>query len=200
MAATAARIFTKADELFMRYGIRSITMDEIANRLGISKKTLYQYVDNKADLINKVIQQHLSEELTAIKKIQDEAEDAIHEMILSARHSTQQLRELSPTTVYDLKKYYPASWQLIEDMHHGGVYEVLKLNLERGIEQGVYRADINPKIIARFHVNQMALIVDEAIFPLREYNRQNLMEQFLSYHIHGIASAKGLELYEKHMR
>ena len=182
----------------MRYGIRSITMDEIARRLGISKKTLYQYVENKADLINKVVQQHLQNDMEMCIGIQSTAEDAIHEMILSARHATTQLRELSPTTVYDLKKYYPECWQLIEKMHNEGMYELLKDNLERGIQQGVYRADINTEIIARFHTNQMTLLVDEDIFPLKTYNRQNLMEQFLSYHIHGIASTKGVELYKKH--
>lgn len=198
MTETTQRIFKKADELFMRYGIRSITMDEIARKLGISKKTLYQYVDNKADLINKVIQQHMEEELKAVKKMQIEAKDAIHEMILSARHATEQLRDLSPTTVYDLKKYYPQSWEIVEKLHHEHMYEVIKTNLEKGIDEGVYRSNLHPEIIARFHTNQMSLIVDEDIFSLKNYNRENLMKQFLSYHIHGIASPKGIELLKKH--
>ncbi|MFK7933343.1 MAG: TetR/AcrR family transcriptional regulator [Saprospiraceae bacterium] len=198
MSKTAERIFKKSDELFMRYGIRSITMDEIARRLGISKKTLYQYVENKADLIKKVVQQHMQEDMATCLDIQSKAEDAIHEMILSARHATEQLRELSPTIVHDLKKYYPQCWELIEQMHNEGMYEIIKENLERGIQQGVYRSEINTEIIARFHTSQMTLLVDEDIFPLKKYNRQNLMEQFMSYHIHGIASPKGIELYKKH--
>lgn len=199
LAETSKRIFKMAEELFMRYGIRSITMDEIARKLGISKKTLYQYVENKADLINKVVEQHMLDEMEAVKKIQAMAQDAVHEMILSASHATQQLRQLSPTTVYDLKKYYPESWEMVEKLHHESMYEVIKANLERGITQGVYRENINPEIIARFHTNQMALIVDEDIFSLKNYNRQNLLEQFLGYHMHGISSSKGIELFKKHV-
>ncbi|MEL7020406.1 MAG: TetR/AcrR family transcriptional regulator [Bacteroidota bacterium] len=199
MSDTAERIFQKADELFMRYGIRSITMDEIAQRLGISKKTLYQYVENKADLIEKVVQQHLAAECKARQHIQTEAEDAIHEMILEARHAAGQLREMSPTIVHDLKKYYPKCWKLIEQMHNGDMRAIIAANLQKGIEQGLYRADIQPEMVAVLQTNQMIMLMDEDIFPLKTHNRSTLLGQFLSYHIHGIASPKGIALYKKHI-
>lgn len=193
------QIFKKSSDLFLRYGIRSITMDEVARELGMSKKTLYQYVENKADLINKVVLQFMTDEMATIVEIHNNAEDAIHEMILNARHATQHLRKLRPTTVYDLKKYYRKSWELIEQMHYKNMHEVIKANLEKGIAEGVYRANINPLIIARFHVNQTSVIVDEDIFPLKDFNKEELLEEFVHYHIRGIASEKGLQLLEKHI-
>ena len=192
------KILTKAEEMYMRYGIKSVTMDDIAKELGISKKTLYQYVDNKTDLIEKVIQEHVRVEVEEIEKIIEESSDPIQEMLNIAQYVTQQMKNLSPTTVYDLKKYHKDCWKLMESLHQHHVYKSIKNNIERGIEQGIYRANISPDVISRLYIGSIYLIVDENLFPSRVYPRPSLIHEYITYHILGIASDEGLKLYQKY--
>lgn len=182
----------------MRYGIRSVTMDDIAREMGMSKKTLYQYVDNKTDLIEQIFQQHAEEEKKVIERIRHDSADAIDEILRIARYVVAQMREMAPTTVYDLQKYYRNTWKQMDALHQRHVYTVIKDNLERGIRQGVYRSNLNPDIVAKLYVGKTSLVADEEMFPAREYNIQNLYWEYINYHIRGIASAEGQRLLEKY--
>ena len=195
-----SRILEKAMFLFLRYGIKSITMDDIARELGISKKTLYQYVENKADLIEKIIGEYIETEKTAISACHAHSKDAIEELLLIAKHVTMILREMSPGVTYDLQKYYRSSWDEMEKFNHSHFYNVIKQNIENGKAQGIYREDVNADIVAKLYVGKTSLVVDEELFPLREYNKENLFYEYINYHIHGIASPKGLKLLEKHTK
>lgn len=182
----------------MRYGIKSITMDDIARDMGISKKTLYQYVENKTGLIEQIFEQHIEEEKKVIECIRQNAADAIDEILGIARYVVGKLRELSPTVAYDLQKYYCNTWKQMEALHQRHVYAIIKENLERGIRQGVYRSNLNPDIIAKLYVGKTSLVADEEMFPVREYNIQQLYWEYINYHIRGIASAEGQRLLEKY--
>ena len=190
---TEHKMSSAIEQLFMRYGIKSVTMDDISRKLGISKKTLYKYVDSKADLIHKVMHKHIEEELREMEVIRTNAKDAIDEMLRLSKYVTQMLREMSPTTIYDLHKYYRKSWDMVEALHQKHIYNFIKTNLEQGIEQGLYRTNFDPDIIAKFYVAKTMLVVDQDVFPLRNYNKEQLFQSFIEYHIHGVASAKGLK-------
>lgn len=191
-------ILNKSFELFMRYGIKSVTMDDIARELGMSKKTLYQYVDNKTDLIEQIFHQHIEEEKKVIERIRSSAADAIDEILKIARYVVEQLRDLSPTTVYDLQKYYQNTWKQMDALHQRHVYTIIKENLERGIRQGVYRSNLSPDIIAKLYVGKTSLVADEEMFPVREYDIKVLYWEYINYHIHGVASSEGQHLLEKY--
>lgn len=193
------KIFEKVEELFMRYGIKSVSMDDISRHLGMSKKTLYKFVENKEDLISKVIGLHLEAEKQAIDEICEQSKNAIHEMLSIARFVSKRLRETNPSTIYDLQKYYSESWTQYEALHQEYVYDVIKKNIEKGIENGIYRENLNSDIIAKFYVGKSFILVDERTFPTRKYNKESLFLEFINYHIHGIASQKGLALLEKHL-
>lgn len=193
------KILEKVSELFMRYGIKSVSMEDISRQLGMSKKTLYKFVGNKEDLISKVIQLHLEDEKREINSICESSKDSLHEMLNIARHVSKVLRQTNPSTVYDLQKYYSAAWAEYESLHQEYVYQVIKNNIEKGIETGIYRDNLDPDIIAKFYVGKSFILVDERIFPMAKYNREKLFLEFITYHIHGIASSKGLELLEKHL-
>ncbi len=193
-------ILQGAAGMFLRYGIKSVTMDDISRELGISKKTLYQHVENKADLIEQTMQTHIDDEKNMIAQIRETADDAIHEIVILARHITQVLREMPAGLTYDLQKYYRKCWEIMDAYNRTHVYGVIKDNIERGIDQGVYREDVNPDIVAKLYVGKTSIITDEDIFPLRNYKKDTLFKQYISYHLHGIASTKGLKLLSKHMK
>lgn len=193
------RIIEKISELFMRYGIKSVSMDDISRQLGMSKKTLYKLVGSKEDLVNKVIKQHLIDEKRDIDEICLHSKNAIHEMLTIGRHVSKVLRQTNPSTVYDLQKYYGQSWAEFESLHQEYVYEVIRNNISNGMEEGIYRDNIDPDIITRFYVGKSFILVDERVFPTAKYSKEQLFLEFITYHIHGIASQKGLELLEKHL-
>lgn len=192
------QILKKSEDLFLRYGLKSVTMDDIARQLGMSKKTLYQYVENKTDLVSKIMIAHIEEEKMMMEEVSANSGDAIEEMLKVARHAIRQLRKLSPTLVYDLQKYYQDIWILVQKLHQEHGQLMIRENIERGIEQGVYRPDVNAEILAKVYVMSSFSLVDEDLFPLKDYNKEKLFIEFIKYHIHGIASEKGLELYKKH--
>lgn len=190
---TKDKILGKSEALFLRYGLRSITMDDIARELGISKKTLYHFVDNKADLIRQVLVQFIEEEKRIIQEITGQPGNAIEEMLSIGRHITQLLRRLTPTTLYDLQKYYPEAWDLVKALNQEHIYSVIKRNLEKGIAERLYRSNLNTNILALLYVGKTQYLVDEDIFPLREYDRGELYREFILYHMHGILSDEGRE-------
>ena len=194
------RILTKAENLFFKYGIKSISMDDLSRELGISKKTLYQSVDNKKDLIMQVFQSHGTKELEAIVRIRKEAQDAIDELIGVAQYAIPTLRKITPTLIFDLQKYYQDVWQFMEQFHQKEMYGVIKENMERGIKEGVYREEFHSDIIAKLYVGKTMVLIDEEFFPLREYNKEDLFKEHIQYHIRGIATSKGQKLLEKHFK
>jgi len=193
-------ILEKVHELFMKYGLKSVSMDDISRTLGISKKTLYQAVENKRDLIKEVFQKHINDEEAAINEIVASSKDAVDEIIGIARYVTGLLREISPTTLYDMQKYYGDIWGMMETLHQGHIYETIKTNLDRGIFEGLYRKNLNTDIIAKLYVGKTMLIVDEDIFPLKDYNKEKLYLEYVYYHLHGIALPRGLKLFEKYTK
>lgn len=190
------RIVQRAEELFMRYGIRSVTMDDLARDLGISKKTLYQFVENKVDLIEQIMELHIYEEHSSIDHISKQAADAIEAILNIAQYVTDKIRCISPTIIYDLKKYYKECWDKMEGLHRDFVYSRIRTNLQQGIAQGLYRTDLNIDIVAKLFVGKTTLVTDEELFPLEEYDQETLFREYMNLHIHGIASPKGLQLLE----
>lgn len=186
------RITGVASELFFQYGIRSVSMDDIARQLGISKKTLYQHVENKADLVEKTMMvhnQHMINQFTEI--INDDHNNAIDELVEIAKINNAMLKKTNPSTIYDLKKYHKKCWDVIEKVHDEIIFNIISKNIEQGIEQGLYREDINIQIITKFYAAQIDLIIDTQVFSPTEFQMADVYIEFLKYHIFGIATTKG---------
>ena len=188
---TEEKILSDSKMLFMRYGIKSITMDDIAKHMGMSKKTIYQYVSNKEELLNKILTDHTAAETDAIHQIHQMAKDAIDEMIMIAKYVIKQLKGLSPNTIYDLQKYYQKSFKVWEAFHHEVVFNIVKSNIERGMSEGLYRSDLNARFISKVYIETTKLLTDEVTFPLFDKHFDDLYKQFIKYHIRGIVSDKG---------
>lgn len=195
---TNEKIINKAKELFMQYGLKSISMDEVAKALGISKKTLYQHVNNKADLVRKVMLSHIEEEKKAMDCIHGNAKNAIDEMVQISRFVSELLQRLNPSVVYDLKKYYAEGWELMESLHFQHTYTILKENIEKGMKQGLYRANLNVDILAKLYIGRMDLVVDKNLFPIGEYTFSQIHKNIITYHLYGIMSEKGIEFFKQY--
>lgn len=187
------QILQAAFSLFMKYGVRSVSMDDLANDLGMSKKTIYNAFPSKEDLINRVIKIHLDRDEKEITKIIRESDDAIEEMVAISNHVLQFLMQIKPSLIFDLKKFYPSCWDLIEKRHFYFVRQTIRKNIERGQHENLYRQDINPDILSKIYVSLSNAVINPDIFPLSEYDILDLIKETLQYHLHGIVSVTGKE-------
>lgn len=190
-------ILLKSEQLFFSYGVKSITMDDLSKHLGVSKKTVYLFVSNKADLVDKTMESYLGKEKQLITNICLQSQNAVDEMFQIGKHVTGHLRYLNPSVVYDLQKYYPQTWKRLLDYKNSFLYSIIQENIKKGIAQGFYRQDINPDIISKIYSLKSDSLVDQEIFPFTKYKLLEVYVEFLKYHIRGIASDKGLKYLEK---
>ncbi len=193
-------IIKRVEPLFLRYGLRSVTMDDIARELGISKKTLYQYFDNKVALIEAVMQHHIKEEQDMIHSIKATATDALDEMLKIAQYVISQLNKITPVILFDLQKYHRESWDLFEKTNNENIYRHIRANLERGIKEKLYRNDLNIDIVAKLYVSKTTCILDENIFPAHTYAKSSLFKEYMTYHMNGIMSERGQSLWKEHFK
>ncbi len=201
MIETRAAILQRTEILFFKYGIKSVTMDDIARELGMSKKTLYQFFDNKNDLLAQIMQTAENQDVEIMKHSFTHSKDAIDEVFNIAKHAIAELSKLmsAQAILYDLKKYYRDIWDTFEKAMNDRIYNSTKLNLERGKNEGLYRVEVDTDIIAKLYVSKMMCIVDDDMFPIKQYDKVKLFKQYLVYHIHGIATAKGLKKLEERL-
>jgi TetR/AcrR family transcriptional regulator, cholesterol catabolism regulator len=192
------RILLKARELVVRNGARYVTMDVLANELGISKKTIYQFFEDKDALISAVIEFELGEQSLRCTKSLEQAENAVHEMFMLLEDIQTLFRNMNPLTITELAKYHVDAFMKIE--HHKNVFMhgVIISNLKRGIEQGVYRKDIDPEILAAYRLETGFIAFNPNVFPLNKHDIGKVNVQIMEHFIYGVMSPKGIELMEKY--
>ena len=184
-------------ELFMRYGIRALTMDDVARELGISKKTLYQFVESKDDLVNKVMEIHLTVECSRAEVVAIESSDALDEMLLVIRENLGDMQRMKSNIIFELQKYHREAWEKIQSYQRGFLYNVVRKNLERGMSEGLYRDDFDADIVSKLHLAQTFAIFDEAWFPKPPYNSVTLFREAIMHYLHGVLSEKGRQELHK---
>lgn len=190
-------ILYKAKESFFQFGVKSLTMDDLARELGISKKTLYKHVDNKSDLVEKVMLLHFKEEKQNLKEIISGKDNAIEEMIAIIKNVLRHLRTIHPSSIYDIQKYYPKSWALFKNFKSDFIYNTILSNIQKGIKEGFYRNNFQPEFITQLYITSIEHLVNPKIFPPSEYKFSDLYIEYVSYHLRGIASEKGRSFLNK---
>lgn len=196
MENTAERIVGKAYELFMRYGIRSVSMDEIANQLGMSKKTIYQYYADKDELVEDAIEIVLNINRNDCFNQQKESTNAIHEVFLSIDTVKQILSKMNPAVIFDLEKYHTGAFNKYNDHKNKFLFNVIVDNINRGKSEGLYRQEIQTNLIARFRLASMFLIFNPEIFPGEQFTLPQLIAETTDNFLYGIASIEGCQMIE----
>ena len=196
MTEKNAKILSEAEQLFLKYGIKSLTMNDIARSMHISKKTLYKYCKDKSDLVCQVMKNKCDRDKEIIDKIVSEHTNAIDELIAINQYFSKLLQSMHPSIHYDLEKYYKDAWEIFDKYRHIHLKEICLDNLRKGVDGGLYRKDLNKEIISRFYIARIDLMFDATIFSPDDYNFFDVKQEILSYHIHGIASEKGCKYFE----
>ncbi len=187
------RIIEQALSLFKRYGVRGVTMDDIARHLAISKKTIYQYFSDKNQIVIECVLCNSEEHENQICKIDAQTEDTIERMFKISEHIRTLLRSVNPALLYDLQKYHPKAWQL----HQQHMFEHNKKHLmeimEKGVKEGYFREELDLEALATMRIHQIAMGFNPEIFPIQQYDIPQLQLQFFEHFLYGICTQKGFE-------
>jgi AcrR family transcriptional regulator len=188
------KILQAALKLFMRNGIKSVSMDDIAVNLGVSKKTLYRWFENKDQLVMAMLQDHLDKMEADCCTFSTEAKNAIEELFQMMQMIRQQLAGMHPSFFYDLQKYHQPAWQIWTMHKNKFIMQEITRNLQAGIEQGLYRTDFDLEIIARLRLAQIEDVFNPEIFPPEKFDLQKVQIATIEHFMRGIASLKGHKL------
>jgi AcrR family transcriptional regulator len=192
------RIREKARDLFMQYGIRSMSMDDIAFHLGMSKKTIYQYYTDKDELVASVVEDQISHSESCCEMDRKSADNAIDEMFKVMEMVEEIFRNMNPSVLFDMQKYHPAAFRKFEKHKNDYVYNTVKENLERGIKEELYRAELNVDILTRLRVNNMLLPFNHAFIAGQKNSLAEIEQQLIEHYLFGVASLKGHNLILKY--
>jgi TetR/AcrR family transcriptional regulator, cholesterol catabolism regulator len=192
------RIAVKAEELFMQFGIRSVSMDDIANNLGMSKKTLYQYFADKDELVEAVVDSHINEVEGDCVNCRKEAKDAIHEIFLTMEHIMEEFNNMNPMLLYDLEKFHFKAYQRFKEYKDKFLIQIIRNNIEWGIKDELYRDDLNIDILSKYRIESMMIPFNVAVFPPGKYNLAKTSEVIIENFTYGLATIKGHKLIQKY--
>lgn len=190
-------IIKKASELFFAYGVRSISMDDVAKSSGTSKKTLYQLVADKNELVDKVVEGFISCQAAAITPGAFEAKNAVEEVLKQTQSLFSVLSSVNISFFYDLEKFFPGAWQkLIEHKDKATLPCIIK-NLERGIEEGLFRADLDIPFTAEVRLQQITTALHPDILTDKTRDAQKRMTALTDFYLHSITTVKGRQWIKK---
>ncbi|TXD81890.1 TetR/AcrR family transcriptional regulator [Subsaximicrobium wynnwilliamsii] len=187
-------IIHKSAELFINFGFKSVTMDDIANQLGISKKTIYQHFANKTKLIEATTNFMFDTISCGIDEIRELDKNPIAEIYEIKQFVMEHLKNEKSSPQYQLQKYYPKIFSSLKLKQFEIMQDCVTHNLHRGVALGLYREHINIQFISRIYFNCMIALKDQELFPLKDFSMSSLMDNYLDYHLRGICTIKGLEL------
>jgi AcrR family transcriptional regulator len=192
------RIIEKAHELFLRYGIRSISMDEIAHHLGMSKKTIYQFFTDKDALVEAVVDMELNSNENECLICTQRSENPVHEIYLGMEMMDDMLRLTNPALIYDMQKYHPSSYRKLENHQQGFLFGLIRENLLRGVEQGLYRPEINVNILAKYRLLSVFMVFNPEAFPAGKSDLGAIVCELTLNFLYGICTPKGQKLIQKY--
>ncbi len=192
------RILRGAQELFMKYGVRSVSMDDIARHLSVSKKTLYQYFADKDEIVTMVAEFHLRYEQATYESLRSAAENAIDELVKISTCIKRDLQKMNPSLLFDLQKYHPKAWSVWLSHKQQYMGQSIIRNQNQGIMEGFFRAEINTDILATARLELIQITFDEHIFPADKYNLAEVNMQLFEHFVYGLLTEKGRKVYEKY--
>ncbi|HHC78313.1 MAG TPA: TetR/AcrR family transcriptional regulator [Flavobacteriia bacterium] len=190
------KILHTANELFLNYGFKSITMDEIARHLSISKKTIYTFYKTKTELVEACVYAMFDQISSGIDTICALKKNPIEELFDIKEFVVENLKGEKSSPQYQLKKYYPSLFYTLQKKQFDLMQDCVLENLERGIETGYFRKEINIDFISRIYFVGVISVKDIELFPMAEKNMKTLMNHYLNYHIRAVATAKGVKKLE----
>ena len=195
----ALDILQGASELFMRYGVKSITMDEIARHLAVSKKTIYQHFVDKDELVISFTQMVLQQQKTEMMKLEDNGTNVMESLRDISEFLRHKVCNINPSLLFDLKKYFPPAWKTFTEYKKNFLKDHLKRILERGMKEGYFRPDLNMEILSKMRIEQVEMIFNPDVFSESEFDIAEVHMHSFQHFVYGICTLKGHEEFGRLM-
>lgn len=195
--STKLNIVKKADSLFRTYGIRSVTVDDICNACGISKKTVYKHYSDKYALANKSLEYHYDNLFKEINSIVKNSSNAIETFFKISMHFRETLNDITPSFVHDLKKFHPELYKIHEKSKEKLFVKTLQNVIKSGKDEGLIRSEINEDIISKLRIEMIESGFNQDVFPQKKYDYMKIQIISFDLFLRGVITSKGLEIYEK---
>lgn len=196
MDASLIDVLERVRELFFKYGVRSVSMDDISRDLGISKKKLYQFVRSKRELVSRLLELERRNFEIIFEKYNFDGVNSIDVLLIVSKEISDRFWDVSPSMTFDLKKYYPEIYTQHIDNRVEFIYVQIQLNIKKGIRDGMYRDDLSTELIARLYIRRLIDIHNPEFFP-GKFSFQTLFDTMFDNFIRGIATEKGINYYEQ---
>lgn len=188
------RILNHAQTLFMRNGIKSVSMDDIAADMGMSKKTLYKWFENKDQIVLATITRHLNSAQGQCATVASHATNAVEEMLNISQWADEHLSGVHPSIFHDMKKYHHAAWELFCAHKNTFILDQITQNLRRGMAEGLFRPDLDVEVLARLNLAQIDLAFDPVLYPPAQFGPVRVNRVFDEHFLLGVATLKGHKL------
>ena len=194
------RITKGAEELFMKYGIRSVSMDDISHRLSISKKTIYQYFKDKDDVVNVVTKLHLEQEGMEMEQIFNQSKNVVEELMNISICLRKNVSNMNPSLLLDLRKYHLNGWNRWLDFKNNYIRKAVIRNIKNGVKEGYFRPEINEEIVATVRLEHVQMGFDEQIFPKEKFTLAEVHAQLFDLFTYGLLTEKGRKVFEQYKK
>jgi len=192
------RIIQSVTDLFYRFGIKSITMDDVARHLSMSKKTLYQVFRDKNEMVFKCCHHDLLSRDCIFKNIAVQSVDPVAELIELIKYMEMMFSRINPNLFYDMQKYHPEAWKLYGEFKEKNMMKKIEENIAKGIAQGLYRKDINIPVVARLRMEEVEMGFNPRIYPPDKFKVAEVQVALFDNFLHGITTLKGHKLINKY--
>lgn len=196
---TQERILQSAEAIFMRMGIRSVSMDDISAELGMSKKTLYQYFDDKDQLVTTVVTRHFKQKCLELEACANQASNAVHEFFLILDRIIIDFTSMHPIVIHDMHKFHPLAHAAFTRYKQDFVLACVRQNIERGKQEGHYRADLDADIISKYRLESIMIPFNMSVFPPEHYTLVSTAKLISENFIYGLVTAQGRALVEQYI-
>jgi len=193
-------ILSKAKELFFNYGLKSVSMDDLASHAGVSKKTVYQFFSDKKEIVEKIVNEMTREHSRLINECVADTASAVDEVLRQSSESFHVWLSVNPVFFYDLEKFFPAVWEKLEQHKQTVLLPAILLNLERGVAEMVYRSDLDLYFIAELRIHQLTQVLQPVTFTERRMGLGDLTRELTLFYLHAITTQKGKTLLYQHIK
>ncbi len=181
-------------DLLFLYGTKSITLDDIASRMGISKKTIYSCCPDKKHLVDRIVGDYLASHREDAERVRAQSRHAVDEVLQMARLARARMEQVSPAFLFDLNKYYPDTWARFEQYRTHEIFAQVVGVIQRGQQEGLFRLDLDTEIVAAMHLQHIRLLTEPGQQPQLERAVGDLIRHIISVFLHGIVTSEGLDV------
>ena len=173
-------------------------MDEIASQSGVSKKTIYQYYADKDELVDAVMEEEEKKVKSDSNECFDQSKDAVEEFLLTISRIYTRFSKMNPVIISDMERFHPKAHSRFQKMKYDHLFKVIQKNLQRGIEEGLYRSEIDTEVIARYRLESIMIPFNLSVYPPAKFSLAAVTKELMEHYLFGLATVKGHKLILKY--